>query len=174
MPDRSTAATTTARAATTRFRLHHRQARAVPVIARAVIGSPPSHRLRSSARSFAVVYRFPGSFSKHFRQIVSRSRGTLAVESPRTRRLVVDHLMDQHPGIAAKRQFAGEQFKQDHPQRIHVAARIRIVGRALGLLGRHVGGRAQDLAVHRHRDLAGLALGQAEVHDVRLASRHRA
>ena len=42
-------------------------------------------------------------------------------------------------------------------------------GFAFGLFGRHVGGRAEDLAVHRHRHFARFAAGQAEVHEVRLA-----
>jgi len=33
-------------------------------------------------------------------------------------------LLQQHPLIAAKRTFTGEQFKQDHTQRIDVAATI--------------------------------------------------
>ena len=41
---------------------------------------------------------------------------------------------------------------------------------AAGLLGRHVGRRAQNLPFDGHRDLARLALRQAEVHDVRLAA----
>ena len=40
---------------------------------------------------------------------------------------------------------------------------------AFGLLGRHVGRRAEHLAVHRHRDFADFAAGQAEVHEVWLA-----
>ena len=40
---------------------------------------------------------------------------------------------------------------------------------AAGLLGGHVGGRPQDPPVGRHRDLARLALRQAEIDDVRLA-----
>ena len=77
----------------------------------------------------------------------------------------MDHLVDEHPGIPAKRQFASEQLEQDHTQRVHIAARICVVGRSLGLLRRHVGGRPQHLAVHGHRDLTGLPLGQTEIHD---------
>ena len=41
---------------------------------------------------------------------------------------------------------------------------------ALGLLRAHVRGRAEDLAVDGHRHVAGLPLGQAEVHQLRLAA----
>ena len=58
---------------------------------------------------------------------------------------------------------------EDHSQTIDVAAAVHLVGFAGGLLGTHVGRRAQDLAVHGHGDLAGVALRQAEVHEVRLA-----
>ena len=77
--------------------------------------------------------------------------------------------MDEHPGVAAEWKFAGEQLEQDHAERINVAAAVGRVGFALSLFGRHVGGRAEDLAVHRHRDFAHFAAGQAEVHEVRLA-----
>ena len=39
---------------------------------------------------------------------------------------------------------------------------------AEGLLGRHVGRRAEDLAFERHGLIARLAFGQSEIHDVRL------
>ncbi len=42
-----------------------------------------------------------------------------------------------------------------------------MVGLAARLLRAHVRRRPQHLALDRHGDLAGLALGQAEVHDVR-------
>ena len=77
--------------------------------------------------------------------------------------------MHEHPRVAAERQLAGEQLEQNHAQRIDVAAAIGRVGFALGLLGRHVGRRAQDLAVHRDGHFADFAAGQAEVHEVRLA-----
>jgi hypothetical protein len=40
------------------------------------IGSPRSQRDRSSDKARALGYRRPGSFSRHFRQITSRSRDT--------------------------------------------------------------------------------------------------
>ena len=77
--------------------------------------------------------------------------------------------MHEHPGVAAEGEFAGEELEQDDAERIHVAAAVGGVGFALGLFGRHVGGRAEDLAVHRDGDFAHFAAGQAEVHEVRLA-----
>ena len=34
------------------------------------------------------------------------------------------------------------------------------------LFGGHISRRAEDLSLHRHRDLAGRSLGQTEIHDV--------
>ena len=36
------------------------------------------------------------------------------------------------------------------------------------LFGRHIGGSAENLPVHGHRDLARLPLGQTEIHQMRL------
>ena len=57
-------------------RRHHSQARSASPTRRAGIGSPAAQCSRSSARSNADSYRRPASFLRHFRQIVSRSRGT--------------------------------------------------------------------------------------------------
>ena len=76
----------------------------------------------------------------------------------------MDHLVHEHSRIPAKRQFACDQLEQDHPQRVHIAARC-VVCRSLGLFRRHIGGRPQNFAVHGHRDLTGLPLGQTEIHD---------
>ena len=40
---------------------------------------------------------------------------------------------------------------------------------ATGLFGRHVGGGAQNCAFDGHRDFAGFAFGESEIHDVRFA-----
>ena len=69
--------TVAVRLATTGFRLHHRQARTARVIGRARTDSPVRKRRRSSPSSRAVWYRESGTFSKHFRQIVSTSLGTM-------------------------------------------------------------------------------------------------
>ena len=45
------------------------------------------------------------------------------------------------------------------------------MGRAARLFRRHVGGRAEQLALDRHRHLARFAFGQTEVHQVRFARR---
>ena len=74
----------------------------------------------------------------------------IGVQLPRAGRFVVDHLVNQHPRVAAKREFARQQLKQDDAQRIHVAAAVGGVGFAVGLLGGHVGRRAEDVAVDRH------------------------
>ena len=46
-------------------------------IGRATIAFPSRNLCTSPATSFADPYRLEGSFSRHFRQIVSKSRGTL-------------------------------------------------------------------------------------------------
>ena len=92
-----------------------------------------------------------------------------AVQPPRAGRLRPQDLHDQHPLVAAEGALAGEQLEQDHAQRIDVAAAVGRVPFTSGLFGRHVGRRAQHVAFAGHRDLARLAFGQAEIHDVRLA-----
>ena len=77
--------------------------------------------------------------------------------------------MHEHPGVAAEGKLAGEELEEDHAERIDIAAAVGGVGFALGLFGRHVGRRAEDLAVHRDGDFADFAARQAEVHEVRLA-----
>ena len=86
----------------------------------------------------------------------------------------MQHLVQEHPLAAPERQLAGQQLVEDHPQAVHVAAAVDLVRLAAGLLGAHVGRRAQHLAIERHRDLARVPLGQAEVHQVRPARRRRA
>lgn len=49
---------------------------------RASVGSLSKNRRRSIAGSLAVAYRSPGAFAKHFRQTVSRSRGTPRASTP--------------------------------------------------------------------------------------------
>ena len=65
-----------ASAAPAGFRRHHRQARSSGPIRRAWIGRPSTNRRTSSANAPASAYRRGGSLCRHFRQIVSRSRGT--------------------------------------------------------------------------------------------------
>ena len=78
-------------------------------------------------------------------------------------RVVVDNLVHQHVHAAAKRHFSGQHLKQDDAQRVDIRAAVRVVRSALSLLGRHIRGCTQDLAVDRHRDLARLATSQAKV-----------
>ena len=76
--------------------------------------------------------------------------------------------------VAAERPLAGQQLVEDDAEAVDVAAAIDPARLAPRLLGRHVGRRAQDLALLGHRDLFRLPLGQAEVHQVRAALRRRA
>ena len=93
----------------------------------------------------------------------------LVVEPARRPRLVLQHLQQEHAAVAAERPLAGEQLVEDDAEAVDVAAGVDRVRLAAGLLGRHVGRRAEHLAVGRHRRVVGVALGQAEVHEVRLA-----
>jgi translation elongation factor EF-G len=106
------------------------------------------------------------------RQALERDRLQVArdriVDTTRRARLVLKHLDDEHALVAAERQLAGDEFVEHDAEAVDVTARIDVVPFAAGLLGRHVGRRAQHLAVARHGDLARVALGQAEIHDVRL------
>ncbi len=91
----------------------------------------------------------------------------LVVELARRPRLVVQHLEQQHLSVAAERPLPGQQLVEDDPQAVDVGPAVGLVRFAARLLGRHVGRRAQELAVHGHRRFVGVVLGQAEVHQVR-------
>ncbi len=60
--------------------------------------------------------------------------------------------------IAPKREFAREQLKQDHSQRVNVTARIGVVSCSSCLLGRHVGGSTGTSSPWDAR-ATGLAIG---------------
>jgi hypothetical protein len=81
----------------------------------------------------------------------------------------VQDLVQEHPLRAAERQLASQQLVQHHPQAVHVGPAVHLVRVAAGLLRAHVRRGAQHLALDGHRDLAGVALGQAEVHHARPA-----
>jgi hypothetical protein len=93
-----------------------------------------------------------------------------AIEPARTRWWVVDHLLWQHTHVATKRQLIRKQLKQYDPERINVAARVTSARFAAGLLGRHVGRRPQNVAVHRHFDFVVGVLRQAEIGEMGLAA----
>ena len=64
------------------FRRAHFAARSTTPAARTLTGSPAANRRRSAASAPAVGYRSAGSFSRHFRQISSRSRGNPGTRFP--------------------------------------------------------------------------------------------
>ena len=69
-----------------------------------------------------------------------------------------------------KRTPAGEHFIKHHAQAVDIASRIDLLRGATGLLGRHISRRSKQAAVRSHRQIAGLLLGQAEIHQMRTAS----
>ena len=77
----------------------------------------------------------------------------------------VDH------AVAAEGRLAGQQRVEHGAQAVDVGRRGDRAAAARGLLGRHVGGRAQDGARLGQLDVLDQALGQAEVGDVRAALR---
>ena len=93
------------------------------------------------------------------------------IESARAGRLVLNNLLEQHADASAKRRVSRKQFEEDDAKRVHVRTAIRIVAGARGLLRRHVGRSADDLALDRHCDLARVSFGQSEIHHVRLPVR---
>ena len=93
--------------------------------------------------------------------------GDGAVELPRWPRRVLHDLQQEHPRLAPERHLPGQQLVQDHPEAVDVTAGVHPVDLAAGLLGTHIGGRAEHLAVERHGDVVGGPLGQAEIRQVR-------
>ena len=163
----SSVATAAARPATTGFRRHHRQARSAEPTGRATIGSPARNRRRSSASAAAEPYRFAGSFCRHFSAIVSTSRGSARHQPRRRHRLgrldLLERLQHRRP---PERRAADQQLVQDRPQGVDVGERADLLGLALGLLGGHVAGRAQDRLGRRQARFDVQDLGQAEVGDL--------
>ena len=102
-------------------------------------GRRPAPRPRRSAA--------PGSFCRHFRQIVSRSRGSPRLQPRRRHRLGRPDLLErlQHRRRPERRP-AGQQLVEDRPQGVDVGRRADLPGLPRGLLGGHVAGRAQDRA----------------------------
>jgi len=69
--------------------------------------------------------------------------------------------------IAREGPLAGDQLVQDDAEAVDIGPAIDLVRLATRLLGRQVGGRVDGLAVKRHRGLIRVALGQAEVGNLR-------
>ena len=120
----------------------------------------PSQRSRSSARAIGRAVAPPGSFSRHFRQIVSRSRSTARpMPAGRVERAVLAPASSvsstESPWNGG---LPGQERIQDRAQAVDVGRRRDPLS-AAGLLGRHVGRCAEDRA----------RLGQPESPSTRLA-----
>ena len=90
----------------------------------------------------------------------------VVVQLARWLRVVMQDLVQKHPGRSAKRQLAGQQQIEDYAQAVDITATVHGVALAPRLLGRHVSRRAQHLAFEGHGDLIRVPLRQAEIHHV--------
>ena len=107
-----------------------------------------------------------GSFCRHFRQIVSSSRGVFGCNCRGRTGSSDQHLHDRvQRGRPLERRPARQALVQDRPQRIDVRRRPDVRDLAAGLLRGHVARRAHDRAGRRQARFVQL-LGQAEVRDL--------
>ena len=91
-------------------------------------------------------YRPDGSLRRHFRQIVSRSRGKRGTSRLGGTGSALRTCSRVSNSVAAlERRPARQQLVEDGSQGVDVDRRARMLRLAPGLLGRHVAGRAEDL-----------------------------
>ena len=124
------------------WRRAHLHPRSHAATGRAVIGRPSRNRSRSSARAAALEYRWPGFFARHFKQIVSRSRGKPAEGAQRSRLLVDNLTQGFEVVLAGERRATGQDLVQDRPQAVDVGRGPDLRSARFGLLGGHVRRRA--------------------------------
>ena len=93
------------------------------------MGLPSRNRRRSSASALADWYRRAGSFSRHFRQIVSKSRGIRAYPSERILGGSSSSIIFTSTGMFCSRNGhdTGEQFVKDNTEGIDVGTPVRFV-----------------------------------------------
>ena len=129
------------------LRRHQRHARSARLTRRARIGSFARNRPSSSAKSCALAYRRRGSFSRHLRQIVSRSRGMLGLNSRGATGSVSTTCRSSAVNVSPwNGGRPGQQVVQHGSERIHIAGDAHGAALAFRLLGREVTGRAEHLA----------------------------
>jgi hypothetical protein len=68
--------------------------------------------------------------------------------------------------VPPERRPTRQQFVEDRPHRVDIHGWVSFLGPPLGLLGRHVAGRAHDRLAPGQRRLAVEHLGQSEVADL--------
>ena len=153
-PPTSASMTDAVSAATAGLLLHQSHARSAEPTRRAAIGRESSQQRRSSANACADVYRLRGSFARHFRQIVSRSRGrfTLRLRGDSGGRSftacrVLARLSPPKGALAVK------EGVEDRAQAIHIGRRRDRPATSCRLLRRHVCRRAENRATGRHLDV---------------------
>ena len=99
------------------WRHAHFKSRSRVGVGRARIGRPARYRSRSSASAVAEGYLRRTSLFRHFRQIVSRSRGTSGATPQGADRLLLDDVADRlRRRLAAERRRAGEDLVEGGPQ----------------------------------------------------------
>ena len=136
-----------------------------------------------SGRGIAVLRRLGQSFQANRLQ-----RGShLGIDLARRLGRILANLLEQlGRGSGMKRRLAGQDLVQDCSQTVHVGAAVGLALPSLGLLGRHVGGCSQKLALHgslgsgtrsrvkmRPLAIARCSLGGDRLFTVRLPERQR-
>ena len=126
----------------------------------------PSSSSRASARSTAAG-RSAGRAAQARSIEVDHRRGQVGAELPQRRQPPGGDVAQRlGRGLPAQRVPPGQQLVQHHARRVHVAGRAHAA--AGGLLRRHVGDSADDVAVLRQR-VGVHEAGDAEVHDLDVA-----
>ena len=145
-------------------------ARSTFVTGRATVGLPSRYRRRSASSAVAEAYRLAGSFSRHLRQMVSRSRGINALSRRGgTGSSLITWQHRVHRRGRLERRPTGGHAVQCRPQGINIGRRPNLASLPTRLLRRHVTRRPHDLTRAGQTAIAFQRLRQAEVGDPRIA-----
>ena len=77
----------------------------------------------------------------------------------------MDHLVNHHLGVAAKRAHQRQKLEQDDAKREDVGLAGDVMGQPEGLFRRHVSRCAQNFAFDRQRRLTALPFGKPKICD---------
>ncbi len=110
-------------------------------------------------------------FAQAFQANLLHVRRHMGFVTRRPHRLAEAHAQERlHWRAAGKRRLPRQHLVQHRSERIDVGCRAESVVRAFGLFGRHVVGRADDLAGLRMRIALLVQQGQPEVGDLGFAA----